>query len=113
MKRALALLALALTAAAAPHKVVRSSAALDFKYEWPAEAAAIPALDLRLYSEAKRNLAEVQKNAREGQALAGQQKREFNQYFFSMQWTTAGETQRLLSLASELGTFEGGAHPNS
>jgi hypothetical protein len=113
MKRALALLALALTAAATPHKVVRSSAALEFSYEWPAEAAAIPALDLRLYTEAKRNLAESQKNAREDQALAKQQKRDFNSHAYSMSWTTAGETPRLLSLASDLGSDEGGAHPNS
>jgi hypothetical protein len=113
MKQALALLALALTAAATPHKVVRSSAALDFNYEWSAEAAAIPALDLRLYNEAKRNLAEAQKNAREDQALAKQQKRNFNQHEFSMAWATAGETPRLLSLTSDLGAFEGGAHPNS
>ena len=30
-----------------------------------------------------------------------------------MSWTTAGETSRLLSLQNELGTFTGGAHPNT
>ena len=30
-----------------------------------------------------------------------------------MTWTTAGQTPRLLSLQSDLGTFTGGAHPNS
>ena len=113
MKRALALLALALIAASAPHKVVRKSAALDFSYVWPAEAAAIPALDLRLYTEAKRDLAEAQKDAAGDQALAKQQKRDFHQHFFSMQWTTAGETRRLLVLQNQMGTFTGGAHPNS
>ena len=42
-----------------------------------------------------------------------QQKRDFNQHDYSMQWTTAGQTPRLLSLQSELGSFEGGAHPNT
>jgi hypothetical protein len=113
MNRTIALIALALTAASAPHKVVRNTPALEFDYEWPAEAAAIPALDLRLYTEAKRNLAEAQKNAREDQAFARQQKRDFNQHDYSMTWTMEGESRRLLSLSSDLGSFEGGAHPNS
>ncbi len=46
MKPGFALLLLALTAAAPPHKVVRNTPALEFDYEWSAEAAAIPALDL-------------------------------------------------------------------
>jgi Deacetylase PdaC len=106
--------ALALTAAApVPHKVVRDTPALDFSYVWPAEAVAIPALDLRFYTEAKKALTEAQANAREDQQLAKQQKRDFNQHDYSMQWTTAGQTPRLLSLQRELGTFEGGAHPNT
>ena len=114
MKRAITLVALLLTAAAgAPHKVVRNTAALEFDYEWAAEAAAIPALDLRLYSEAKRRLAEAQKNAAEDQALAKQQKREFHPHSVTTTWTTEGETGRLLSLSSDNGSDEGGAHPNS
>jgi hypothetical protein len=113
MNRALALLALALTAAATPHKVVRNTPALEFHYEWPAEAAAIPALDLRFYTEAKRNLAEALKNAGEDQALAKQQKRDFNPHSVTTTWTTRGETPRLLSLSSDNGSDEGGAHPNS
>lgn len=113
MKRGFALLFMALTAAGTPHKVVRNTPALEFTYEWPAEAAAIPALDLRLYTEAKRNLAEAQRNAREEQGPARKDKRDFNRHEFSMTWTTQGETPRLLSLSSDLGAFTGGAHPNS
>ena len=108
------LCAVALTAAAGPpHKVVRKTAALDFSYEWPAEATAIPALDMRFYKDAKAKLAEAQKNAAEDQKLARQQKRDFNQHFFSVDWTAAGQTPRLLSLQAENGSFEGGAHPNT
>jgi hypothetical protein len=106
----------AFAAAAAPsgtHKVVRNTPALDFSYEWPAQAVAVPALDRRFYDEAKRDLAEAQKNAAEDQALARQQKRDFHPHEFSMTWTTAGQTPRLLSLQSTLGTFTGGAHPNT
>jgi hypothetical protein len=100
-------------AAAAPHKVVRNSAALDFSYEWPAEAVAIPALDLKLYTDAKAKLAQAQKSAAEDQALTRRQKRDFNQHDFSASWETKGETPRLLSLQGNFGGFEGGAHPNS
>jgi hypothetical protein len=109
----LLLFALALTGAAAvSHKVVRNNAALEFSYEWPAEAAAIPALDTRFYKQAKKDLAEAQANAREDEQLAKEQKRDFNGHFYSMVWTTAGQTPRLLSLESQFDVFEGGAHPN-
>ncbi len=108
------LTAVALTAAAgAPHKVVRKTAALDFSYNWSAEAAAIPVLDMRMYKDAKAKLAEAQKNAAEDQSLARRQKRDFNQHFYSMDWTTTGQSSRLLSLKGENGSFEGGAHPNT
>jgi hypothetical protein len=115
VKRGLIVLATVVIAAAAgvPHKVVRKTAALDFSYVWPPQAAAIPALDRRFYKEAKSNLAEAQKNAAEDQALAHQQKRDFNAHYYSMAWTSAGETPRLLSMQSENGTFTGGAHPNT
>jgi hypothetical protein len=116
VKRVLALIPVAMmliAASASPHKVVRTIPALDFTFEWPAEAAAIPALDLQLYTEAKRDLAEALRNALEDQTLARQQKRDFNQHDFSMKWSVAGQSARLLSLQNELGSFEGGAHPNS
>jgi hypothetical protein len=99
-------------AASGPHKVVRNTPALEFSYEWPAEAVAIPALDLRLYTDAKKKLAQSLKDAQQDQALARQQKREFHQHDFSATWETSGQTARLLSLEGGFGGFEGGAHPN-
>src|SRR3954470_7426582 len=91
-REVIVLAAVALTAAAGgPHKVVRKTAALDFSYAWPAEAAAIQALDMRFYRDAKAKLAEAQKNAAEDQAMAHKQEREFNQHFYSMDWKAAGE----------------------
>jgi hypothetical protein len=114
MKRGM-ILAVALlgatTAAAAPVKIERNSKLLQFTYAWPAEAAAVPALDRRFRSDMDKSLREFLANAREDQALAKQQKRPFNQHYYAMQWTTAGQTPRLLSLQNQLGTFEGGAHP--
>ena len=113
-REVIVLAAVALTAAAGgSHKVVRKTAALDFSYGWPAEAVAIQALDMRLYKDARAKLAEAQKNAAEDQAMARKQKREFNQHFYSVDWEAAGQTPRLLSLQSENGSFEGGAHPNT
>lgn len=116
MKRsiALAILGVALTGAAAgPHKVERTSPALEFSYEWPAEAAAIPALDLKLYTDAKTALGQALKDAHADQALTRQQKREFHQHDYGAGWETAGQTAQLLSLEGNFGGFTGGAHPNS
>lgn len=107
--------ALLLTAAAPakPVKVEQNSKALEFSYEWPAEAAAIPALDRRFRSDMAKALKEARANALDDQKLARRQKRDFNGHFYSMAWTLAGETPRLLSLESDNGSFEGGAHPNT
>lgn len=114
MKRGIifaAALASAAAVAAAPVKIERNSKALEFSYAWPAEATAVPTLDRRFRSDLDKALREELANAHEDQALARKQKRPFNQHVFSMQWTTAGQTQRLLSLQNQLGVFEGGAHP--
>ena len=100
-------------AEARPVKVERKSAALEFTYGWSSEAAAIPALDRRFRADLAKAYREALTNARQDQILARQQKRDYNPEFYSMQWSTAGQTPRLLSLQNQLGTFTGGAHPNS
>jgi hypothetical protein len=100
-------------AAGAPVKVQRDSKALEFSYEWSAEAAAIPALDKRFRTDLAKAYKEAVANAREDQKLAREQKRDFNPEYYSRVWSTAGQSSRLLSLQSELGTFTGGAHPNT
>ena len=52
-------------------------------------------------------------NGREDQKIYEEQQRDGVQDFYSMTWTTAGETSRLLSLQNQLSTFTGGAHPNT
>jgi hypothetical protein len=112
MKGGLSLLALALIATAGPHKVVRKTAALDFKYEWPSEAVAIPALDLHFYTEAKHDLTEAQDLAREDKKYYLQEGRETALDLYLQKWTTAGQSSRLLSLRSDYEVYTGGAHPN-
>ena len=113
MKLGIALLALlpATALAATSHKVARNTPLLEFTYEWPKEAAAIPALDLRLYTEAKANLAKAQKYASDDKKLAVSQKRDFDGHYYSMMWSTAGQSARLLSLEGNFEAFTGGAHP--
>jgi hypothetical protein len=116
MKRGpLLLLALLCTAAisAKPVKIVRNSSALEFSYEWPSEAAAIPALDKKFRAELAKAYREALANGRADQKMYREQQREGVNDFYSMQWTTAGETARLLSLQNQLSTFTGGAHPNT
>lgn len=94
-------------------KIERNSAALEFSYAWPAQAAAIPQLDRRFRADLAKAWRSAQATVREEQRLTRQQQRPFNPQFFSMSWTMAGESKRLLSLLSEHGEFTGGAHPNS
>jgi hypothetical protein len=108
----LATAATVLFAAAGPaHKVSRDSAVLDFTYQWPADAAAIPTLDRHLYRDAKAKLADAAKLALEDSRLARGDKREFHRHDYSMSWSTAGRTARLIALEGDFEAFTGGAHP--
>jgi hypothetical protein len=116
MRRALSLIVAILCAAAAngaPVKISRHSPALQFTYEWPAEAAAIPALDRRFRAEAaaeyRRQLATALKN----QEIYRQQQRRTVSDFYLKKWSTAGQTRRLLSLQYQHSAYTGGAHPNT
>ena len=99
-----------LAAASGPHKVVRNAGGLEFSYVWPAEAVAIPALDLKLYTDAKANLAKAQKYASEDERLRTSKSSDFGHYY-SMTWSSAGQSSRLLSLEGTFETYTGGAHP--
>ena len=115
MKSLVALaLVTALGAAAAPQpvKIERQSKLLDFTYEWPAEAAAISALDKRFRADAAKAFAEAHKYAEEDIALSRDQERDYNQHYYAAGWETFGQSARLLSLGETVETFTGGAHPN-
>lgn len=113
MKRELCLIAALLCVAAAPVKIQRNSMALEFSYEWPAEAAAIPALQRRLRAQMEKDFRQARNDASEDQAASRQNHFDFHQNSFSLKWTSAGQSPRLLSLQSETDSYAGGAHPNS
>lgn len=100
-------------AAARPVKIVHNSSLLEFTYSWPAEAAAIPALDKRFRGEMAKAYREALATAREDRKAYREERRTGMHDYYSMEWTTAGESGRLLSLQGEFSTFTGGAHPNT
>ena len=99
--------------AAAPVKIQRDSKALAFTYQWPAAAAAIPALDQRFRADMEKAFRQARQDASEDEAAARQNHFDFHQNFYSLKWTLAGQSSRLLSLQSETDSYAGGAHPNS
>lgn len=92
--------------------VNEKSALLHFAYEWPAEAAAVPALAERFQREralAKRDANDAARGDQAARRLTG------SSYFaheFTRSWSTAGQSADLLSLVATTSVFTGGAHPN-
>ena len=103
----------ALLIVAAPVEIVSSSPALDFRYRWSAEAAAVPALDRRFRREAAKLKAKWLKDGREYLVIREKMGGGAVGYMLSVDWTTAGSTPRLLSLERASANFSGGAHGNS
>jgi hypothetical protein len=116
MKRRLLIASTALLALAAsptkPVSIHRQSKLLDFTYAWPAEAAAIPQLNGRFRSNMSKAFSDAQKYAHEDMALTREQKRNYNQHYYSAAWESLGLSSRLLSLQGAIESFTGGAHPN-
>lgn len=94
-------------------KIERNSADLEFTYEYPAEAAAIPALDRRFRVEAAKEYQRHLKLGREDKKSYRKEQRGSVTDFYSKLWSSAGETPRLLSLRYQHATYTGGAHPNT
>ena len=85
---------------------------LDFSYEWPAEAAAIPALVERftrdMDSAHKEAVATAQEDEKSRKGIGV----DFNNHSFERSWSTAGQSPALLSLMATTSVFTGGTHPN-
>ena len=94
-------------------KIERNNAYLEFTYEYPAQAAAIPTLDHRFRLEAAKEYRRHLLLGREDKKSYRQEQRGSVTDFYSKQWAAAGETPRLLSLQYQHGTYTGGAHPNT
>jgi hypothetical protein len=91
---------------------VEKTPLLDFTYEWPLEAAAIPALANRFTKDMETAHKDALETAEEDQSARKGMNFDFHEHQFSRQWVTAGQTASLLSLVSTTSAYTGGAHPN-
>jgi len=98
------------TGSATPVSLATKDDVLDFDYQWPAEAAAIPPLDqwLRAHAEGQRKKAAAM--AARDSAEAKKETYPFHTHSFSQHWSVVADTPVLLVLEAEGYTFTGGAH---
>lgn len=102
------------SAAAAP-KAMASEEANDlyeFRYAYPAAAAAIPALSTRLDRDLAEMRADLAGQAREGRTSAREGGFEFRPYSSGKDWQVVTDLPRWLSLSATVDSYTGGAHPN-
>jgi hypothetical protein len=100
--------------AAAPVTIVSAEQFVDFSYKWSAEAAAVPALDRRFRAEAAQQLRKSRVDVTQERRVRREMKSPMVdvRFAFDRNWTTAGQSARLLSLSAQTYTFTGGAHGN-
>jgi hypothetical protein len=104
----------ALLLAAAPVTIASTAQFADFSYKWSPEAAALPALDLRIRAEAAQQLGKLRTGVAEERRMRRGMKSPMLdvRFAFDRTWVTAGQSARLLSLSAQTYTFTGGAHGN-
>lgn len=85
---------------------------IEFHYGWSAEAAAVPQLVARFRKEMEKAESELVAGAKEEKASREKEDFDYHTYMSSTQYETGGQSERLLSLKVDVGSFEGGAHGN-
>ena len=93
--------------------IVEQNGTIDFAYRYPAEAAAVDAIDARFREQAAANRTEIARMAAEEKAMRAEMGLQFHGLSSSTEWTTAGRSDELLSLEAAISSYTGGAHPNS
>lgn len=83
---------------------------LEFLYEWPAPAAAVPAIDAKFREDMETGRADALKMAEQDRKSAQQSGFPFHAHSLETRWTVAADTPRFLSLQSSRYTYTGGAH---
>jgi hypothetical protein len=83
---------------------------LEFLYAWPAEAAAVPAIEAKFRKDMETGRADALKMAEEDRKSAQQSNFPFHAHSLETRWTVAADTPRFLSLQSSRYTYTGGAH---
>ena len=85
---------------------------IEFHFAWSAEAATVPQLVSRFRQEMKKAKDELLAGAKEDKAFRDKEGYDFNGYQSSTDYKTSGQSERLLSLTSDVGSYTGGAHGN-
>lgn len=85
----------------------------DFHFGWSAEAAAVPQLVARFQQEMAKAKAELVKMAQDEKTSRAKLGWEYHGLMFSTGFETAGQSNGLLSLRKDVGSYTGGAHGNS
>jgi len=83
---------------------------LEFLYAWPAEAAAVPAIEAKFRKDMETGRADALKMAEQDRKSAQQSGFPFHAHSLETRWTVAADTPRFLSLQSSRYTYTGGAH---
>ena len=83
---------------------------LEFLYAWPAEAAAVPAIEAKFRKDMETGRADALKMAEQDRKSAQQSGFPFHAHSLETHWTVAADTPRFLSLQSSRYTYTGGAH---
>lgn len=86
---------------------------MTFHFSWPAEAAAIPALNAVFETRAKTKQDDFAATTAEAQADAAKYGYPYRAYDFSRTWEVASDTPRFISFAGSTYAYTGGAHGNS
>ncbi|MCL6698028.1 DUF4163 domain-containing protein [Sphingomonas sp. NSE70-1] len=85
---------------------------IEFHYGWSAETAAVPQLVARFRKEMEKGEADLIGGAKDDKESREKQGFDFHGFMSSTQYDTAGQSDRLLSLKVDVGSYEGGAHGN-
>ncbi len=86
---------------------------VEFKFAWPAAAAAIPAIDAEMRAHATEHLKKAREGSREEQKVRAGSDLPITPFAFDADWKAVGENSRFLSLAAKVYEFTGGAHGNT
>lgn len=89
-----------------------STSSIEFEYNYPAEAAAIPSLLAELEGDLAKRRRELIETAREGRIAARENGFEFTPYSHSVDWSVVTDLPGWLSLMAASSAYTGGAHPN-
>ena len=85
---------------------------IEFHFAWSAEAAAVPKLVSQFESEMKKAKDALVEGAKEDKAFRDKEGYDFHGHQSSTDYTTAGQSGRLLSLSVDISSYTGGAHGN-